>query len=229
MLQLFAVFDRTVVVNGREKVWQSGIAEGTPWPMHCMIRLQDTLFGFFRVRATRTTSLRRLAVAARIIYVDKRLCSIGNFRRLAGGPAMSVVIRSTLLAGLCIGIAITAAAEKASSKWSPDHGHYRAAAARHSSTAHHGHHRGGRDSSAAVLRPSRQMDADLSRLENQAAKTVGSQRSAERAHLPSGKLRMARDRGSNPPINFQYKGPKNSIGRHSSAPAGRQRVGIRRR
>jgi len=143
---------------------------------------------------------------------------------------MSVVIRSTLLAGLCIGIAITAAAEKASSNRSPNHSHHRGAAVLHPSTAHHGHHRGRTtDSSASVLHPSRQMDADLTKLENQAAKTVGSQRSAERAHLPAGKLRMARDRGSNPPINFQYKGPKNSIGRRSSAPAGRQHVGIRRR
>ena len=36
---------------GREKVWQSGIAEGIPWPMHCMIGVQDTLFGFFTVCA----------------------------------------------------------------------------------------------------------------------------------------------------------------------------------
>ena len=44
--------------DGREKVWQSGIAEGIPWPMHCMIRLQDTLFGFFGVRADSNDQLK---------------------------------------------------------------------------------------------------------------------------------------------------------------------------
>ena len=126
---------------------------------------------------------------------------------------MSVVIRSTLLAGLCMGVVVTAAAQKASGRWS----------------ANHSHHQGHRDFSAAVLNPSRPMNADLTRLENQTAKAVGSQRWAPgKASVPSAKLPMTRDRGSNPPMNFQYRGPKNSISRPSGGTAGgNRRVGPR--
>jgi hypothetical protein len=126
---------------------------------------------------------------------------------------MRVVARITLLAGLFLGMVISMAGQNSSSKRRSATGHRQ---------PHHNH------SSAPLPNESKQIDANLTKLENKGARPPRpAHRAPQKVFVPSSKT--AQDRQHNPPINFgsnrATKNPSTNRSSGSSRASGTPHMG----
>ena len=121
------------------------------------------------------------------------------------------VRKSVAVMGLCLGLVMTVAGQKTSPKRLTTHVHH--------SAVH--------QSNVAVAGPdeSKQLNADLNRLEKQTERATNSPRSVrQKTVVPMGKA--ASNSAKNPPINFTYRGPKPTSTNHGGGGGGSRGTGL---
>ena len=141
-----------------------------------------------------------IGVPARIALASK-----GNHGPADGGSAMNIGSKCAVLAVFGLGIIISVAAQNKPSK-----SFGRSSAVHHTEVRH-------RSSRVAMPDDSKNLNKDLSKLENQTFKGVRPARRApeKKVVLQTKTLNPQQDRRSNPPINFTYNGKNGGSASHN--------------